>query len=104
MAAIKNKSVTNEEILTEVMNIHLKITEIQLLEARRVEREKITNDLVYGLDRAINGNGKPGLKSDTQQNTHNIHALQENFKRINALGAVFTAAIIADIISRIYSR
>ena len=98
----KKATVTNEQILTEIMQVHIKIAEIQLAEAARVEREKVLDDMVHSHDRAINGNGKPGLKSDTQKNTSDIQIVRDQLGRINWLGALVTAAIVADIISRIY--
>lgn len=96
------KMVTNEQILTEIMQIHLRIEEIQLAEAARIEREKVTDDMVHSHDRAINGNGKPGLKSDVQTNRSDIQIVRDQVGRINWIGAIITAAIIADIVSRVY--
>ena len=96
--------VTNERIFQEVMVIHVKIAELQLSEAARVEREKVISDMTYSHDRSINGNGKPGLKSDTQKNTIEISVIQTQLGRINWLGAIVTSAIILDVISRIYSK
>lgn len=73
------------------------LNEMKQIEAARAERERVLSEKVAQLDGAINGNGKPGMKTD-------LRIAQEQITRASVIGGMVTAAIIADIASRILIR
>lgn len=89
--------VTNEQILAEVMKIHVRLAELAETEAARTEREKAHETLLIAHDQTINGNGHLGLKTEMQ-------LLKEGMSRVNWIGALVVAAMVADMVSRIYNK
>jgi hypothetical protein len=85
---------TDEIILERVDALAADVKRLILCEAGRIEREETQTKLIRSHEEAIKGNGKPGLQTDMQ-------IMKDNISRINWAFAVFTAAIIADIASRI---
>jgi hypothetical protein len=91
----KTVLVTNEQILQEVMKIHVRLAEMSNTESARLEREKTASEMLITHEHVLNGNGKPGLKTEVQ-------LLNVNMARINWLGGAVLAALVADIVSRWY--
>jgi len=91
------RRVDNKEILESVNEIRDRVAEIQRLESARAEREKINDELIKDHQKAIKGNGKPGLQTEMQ-------LVKDNLKRVNAVGAIVTGAIILDLIARVLSN
>ena len=82
---------TQAEKIDTILNI---VQAIQLDNAARDERDREVKKCVDEHQEILNGNGKPGLKTD-------IQLLQRNIKVINWIGAIMTGAILADIASRL---
>ncbi len=85
---------TDKEILSQIADMKALLEAMQRTEAARVEREAHLVDTVNKDHEIINGNGKPGLKTDVQ-------LLKEGMGRINLAFGVFTAAVIGDIVTRL---
>ena len=85
---------TDKEILAQLEAITAQLDKMHQVESARLEREKHLEEIVAKDHEAINGNGKPGLKTEVQ-------LLKDGMGRINWAFGIFTAAIIADIATRI---
>lgn len=88
---------TTADVLKEVRKIYEILNRIEQAEAARIEREKEFTHKLEVHDKAIHGNGTAGLKTE-------VRLLQESMGRVNWIGALFTAAIIADIASRLLAK
>ena len=94
MPQTRDRRSTDKEILDQLAKITAVLETMHQTEAARLEREKNLTDIVNKDHEAINGNGKPGLKTEVQ-------LLKDGMSRINWAFGIFTAAIIADIASRL---
>jgi hypothetical protein len=91
-------AVTSRRQVDVIIDNRLEVIERQLnqilqFEAARVEREKTAGNDLQHLKEAVDGNGKPGLKADTQ-------LLKEQMGRMNWAAAIFTGAIILELAAR----
>lgn len=69
------------------------LTEIKTEMAAR----KYIDDKVHALDKCVNGNGVPGLRTD-------IQLIKDQIGRINWAAGLVAAVVIADIASRIIAK
>ena len=72
---------------------------LNALDSIRVEliARKHLDDTVIKLDKAINGNGTPGIRTDVQ-------IIKDQLGRLNWASGLVIAGLIADILSRILSH
>ena len=72
---------------------------LNALDSIRVEliARKHLDDTVIKLDKAINGNGTPGIRTDVQ-------IIKDQLGRLNWASGLVIAGLIADILSRILSK
>ncbi len=94
MPQTRDRRSTDKEILAQLANITAVLETMHQTEAARRERELHLTEIVTKDHETINGNGKPGLKTEVQ-------LLKDSMGRINWAFGIFTAAIIADIASRL---
>ena len=85
------------DIAAKVDEIISSLNEMRQTEAARIEREKVIAEKVAALDGIVNGNGKPGIKTD-------LRLAQEQIARASIIGGLITAAIVADVISRVMAK
>jgi len=81
----------NEGLIQDVKDIKEMLVSMQKLEAARVERENAVHEKVMKLDQAVNGNGKPGLKTD-------VELLKESEKKRAAFQNAIATAVIIQIV------
>ena len=72
---------------------------LNALDSIRVEliARKHLDDTVIKLDKAINGNGTPGIRTDVQ-------IIKDQLGRLNWASGLVIAGLIADVLSRILSH
>lgn len=87
----------NEGLVADVREIKDMLVEMKQLEAARKVREARIQTDVEKLDHAINGNDKPGLKTDVQ-------IMQNKINGIIWLGGAVIVASIGNIMAIIFGR
>jgi len=87
----------NEGLVSDVKEIKNMLVEMKVLEAARATREKAMEIDVIDLKKSVNGNGKPGLKTDVQ-------LLKDQMNRVYWLGGVVIVASIGNIIAILFGR
>jgi len=90
MAGTEDRRRVSDESHTEILEI---LHEIKTeLAARKHLDEKILS-----LDKCVNGNGTPGLKTDMQ-------IVKDQLNRFNWVAGILSAAVIADLANRILTK
>jgi hypothetical protein len=87
----------NEGLVQDIKDIKKMLVEMQTLEAARNEREITVKRDIDSLNLAVNGNGKPGLKTDVQ-------ILQNKINGVYWLGGVVIVASVGNIIAILFGR
>lgn len=88
---------TNTQMLKKLDEVLDAIHEIRQQEAARNEREASMKQSIAEHEQFINGNGKPGLKSE-------FAVVKQDISRINWIGGVLLVAVIGDIVARIMAK
>lgn len=94
----------NLGLVQDVKEIKDILLDMQKSEAARWEREKAMRKDVDDLKEAINGNGKPGIKTDVQRLSTDVSNLNKSDEKREASNRAIIIAIVIQIILLVLSK
>jgi hypothetical protein len=86
-----------QKILEKLDGVMSIVEELRRYNAAHVERAAIIEKQVAAHTEFINGNGKPGAKSD-------LAAIKQDLARINWIGGALLLTVIGDVMTRILTK